>query len=571
MSNETDWTGGEQDSNDIYPSQLLLVQRFILPSATGGKNVIAIARSQEIYITSLYALIVNAIFVAWWILTAIAIPHIIPRRFIHEPSVTIITSWKINEPLQALFPLAHHLWDIITSYRKSQRSKQSQQYLSIEPVKFSWGDFTITLITLILALGTFICGIVASIFLSKTFVLANAALANPDKLYYPVLETVLINREAPRLKERAITVIDNANPHGSTRKLLDSRVSFETILTDPLSDGRNEPNYTMHYTSSVTGYDMGLIHADDLNITTHGKCNFMDSVVVSEWGVEMITVTNDTTSPEAFFNCSNTPKGNITTTFYVIPRLLGLQVKDRTGASIDTDPWYFSTSSYIGSIEPPRPIIQCHERISISYRGWEGTFSDLRDKKVPGLHVSDAVIRILEIHFGQFDQRPYQNSYTCLFARPLQAHLTLGSARKMYNGYLDLDPEVTAANDIRRLVEGSYMYSKELFRSTATYYSQLMNYNSSREDVMDPKYNLLRTAEGEPVTSDFILYSENAAALRFEILVAIPTVLVFSWILVGIFWWLRLSPPESKSGEMATDTCKAEDEKPGWFRSVKTM
>ncbi|KAF8451717.1 hypothetical protein BDZ91DRAFT_750404 [Kalaharituber pfeilii] len=566
MKNETDWTGGDPDSNDIYPSQVLLGQRFILPSPTGGKNVIAIARSQEIYITSLYALITNTIFVAWWILIAIAIPHLIPRRFIHEPSMTIITSWKINEPLQALFPLLHHLWHSISSFCKSRRAKQVQQNLSTESVKFSWADFTITLVTLVLALGAFVCGIVAT-------------LANPDQLLYPNDNSLIF--EERTIRERAITVIDNANPHGSIRKLLDSRVFFETTVIDPPKDRRNESSYTMRYTSSVTGYDMGLIYASDLNITMHGKCDFDYNVVVSEEGRQSYTyrsvedgviggfeMTNDTLSPEATFYCYDSLKENITTSFSVVPMLWGLLLLVDGG--IYTDPWYFPNTS-TKTIESARPMIRCKERLTVSYRGWEGTFSDLRDNKVPGLHVSTAVMRILEIHFGQVylkEDPHYQTSPTCSFANSLPAHLTLGSTRKMSRDGLRIDSELTAANEMRRLVEGSYIYSKELFRSTAIYYSLSMNSNSSRGYVVDPNRNVFRTAEGEPIACDFILYSEKAAALRFETLVAIPTVLVFSWILVALCWRLRLSPPDSKSGEIADDTRKA---KPGWYRSVKTM
>ncbi|KAF8451715.1 hypothetical protein BDZ91DRAFT_786810 [Kalaharituber pfeilii] len=575
-----DWTGGDPDHNGIYPSQLLLGQQFVLPYPTGGKSVIAIARSQEIYITSLYALIVNAIFAAWWVLISIAIPHLIPQCFIHEPSIAIITSWKINEPLQALFPLVHHLWHIISSYCKSRRAKQARQYLSIQLVKFSWGDFTITLVTFILALGTFVCGIVASIFLSKTFVL-NAALANPDKLFYPTealgeARNVFLLEERI-IAERAITVVDNADPYGSTRKLLDSRVFFETIPTDPPSDRHNESSYSMRYTSSVTGYDMGLIYAVDLNITTHGKCDFVYDVDVLEPGTEAYSyfngltfsvhnVSKDARSPAAYFACDLAPRGNFTTAFSVIPKLWGLRYLNHSSIYTDPDPWYFPDTA-IGSIKSSRPMIQCYERVTVSYPGWEGTFSDLRDNRIPGLHVSTVVIRILDLHFGS------RICPTCWFGWYLPNHLTLGSVRNMLEvpRLLLLDSEVTAASDIRRLVEGVHLYSKERFKVAALAYARLMNKNSSRKDVIDPHLNLLRTAEGEPVASEFILYTENAAALRFETLVAVPAVLVFSWILVALCWQLRLSPPDSKGGEIADDTCKAKDGKPGWRTSVETL
>ncbi|KAF8464144.1 hypothetical protein BDZ91DRAFT_783831, partial [Kalaharituber pfeilii] len=93
---------------------------------------------------------------------------------------------------------------------------------------------------------------------------------------------------------------------------------------------------------------------------------------------------------------------------------------------------------------------------------------------------------------------------------------------------------LNAADDMRRIVEGAYVAMKELFRLGAFCYSMWMD--DHKIQVKDDSYNFLRLADGEvlPGAGDFVIYTEGATAIRFEALVAIPSVLVFSWIIVAV-------------------------------------
>ncbi|KAF8461638.1 hypothetical protein BDZ91DRAFT_736733 [Kalaharituber pfeilii] len=236
------------DAAGIYPSQYLLNQRFILPSSsdTGGKNAIAISRSNETAIVALYAILVTGIFMGLWVLIAMAIPQLAPRKLRAHPAIRFVAAWDMTEPFQAVLVMARFCWSIIcgglhrdrqrrTSRRHSgsaitqgmrrqhwrrlrtqsasppaighgtremdqvaEKTKLKPYILSMsqsnddvpsepdqQPNAPVISSFVLGLAVFLLALATTAGSIIAGIFLPQNFVISSHAPANPATVFYP--------------------------------------------------------------------------------------------------------------------------------------------------------------------------------------------------------------------------------------------------------------------------------------------------------------------------------------------------------------------------------------------------
>ncbi|KAF8464142.1 hypothetical protein BDZ91DRAFT_849932 [Kalaharituber pfeilii] len=539
MADETtpDWRGGDADANGIYPSQYLLGQRFIMPLPEGGKNAIAISRSQEIYVTSLYALLVNAIFAGWWVLMTIAIPRIIPQRFASQPSIATITGRDIHESLLASLALLKHCFSNVFSYVKRSWGHRRQRLEDRQQFKFPWIDFIIGLVSLFLAAGAFVGGVVAGTYLPKRFILANAAPANPYTVLFPhgsiIGDSYHPLYPAFRLIYSMMVVRTLGSLDiGTFRQSLKHHVKFRTTQDMTIGGhGQTGSSYGMEYSYSVSGYEMGLQHANDLNITIVGNCSFKYEWPIIEDSEAMII--------------SLGPAHATNSTLIRITKIGGFKTSHGS-----QDPWYLSKADE--AIAFQRPPLLCRERQYWSYRGWTGTIRDIKDNKAP-IQLPEAILKVLEYYFGwSMDPGGYLLSPTYSFAHTIPRFMSLQSSRShdtwaLTTGW-DKDEvgrpvyihgtDLKAAEDMRRIVEGAYVAMKELFRLGTLSYSMWMD--DHKIQVKDDSYNFLRLADGAalPGAGDFVIYTEGATALRLEALVAIPAVLVLSWIIVAISQWL---------------------------------
>ncbi|KAF8462101.1 hypothetical protein BDZ91DRAFT_797376 [Kalaharituber pfeilii] len=509
------WTGAEPDINGIYPSQYLLGQRFVVPFPGGGKNAIAVARSQEIYIISLYTILVTAIFAAWWIIITLAVRYLVPEKLAHQPSITILRSWTIYEPVQASIAMMKHCRETITAYCSHSIARKKtlarQNVIDLRDVKFPWINITITACVLLLAVAVIAGSTIAGIVLPNHFVLGNAAPANPYTLFtynWGIEGPIQIAPEALGITpfignlpgRHAIAVVDNARSY----QLISNGVKFEAPHKRPPSDRPNETSYTIQYSISVSGHEMGLQHASDLKVIVDGNCTFMyewktqypedepgaqkngnmtlwpNDDVYQEDRVEIIY--SPGWIPSLIYKPAKLregiePKQDPTYQFALIPQMWGIGSN-----SPGIDPWYFTTNgSRIYTIDSRRPALRCWEKQTWSYNGWEWMWK----------------------------------------SNNVEANKS------------------SAATDVKRLVEGAYIMIRELFRDTAIEYSILQG--SDRQFSNNHSYNLLRAVDGEPLpgAGDFVVRTEHATALRLEDPVAIPAVLLASWLVVFIFLWLQ--------------------------------
>ncbi|KAF8458743.1 hypothetical protein BDZ91DRAFT_837100 [Kalaharituber pfeilii] len=540
------WGGAVPDAAGIYPSQYLLGRRFMMPFPGGSKNAVAVNKSQEVYIISLYTIIVTAIFAAWWILIATAIPYVCPKHLLAQTSGHMFTLWAINEPLQTAVLMLKYCWRLLAS----GLIKRSANNPSICPrsssgrianyLTFTWRDFALTLIFVFLAVGTSIGGVVAGILLPNKFILGHAAPANPYTVYYPI--KMFKRREFENLRELYSSYQDHAGgsafralgtaDSGRSRELLNTAVKFEKIPSQPTTDRGNEDSYTMEYVISVTGYDMGLQHAPDLSVELQGECKFMyewdvnirnrdvaetNEIELVEWALWPSDDIYENTTVQSAYRISfpevlvknperrgRTEDQPHTYQFAMVPLLWGVITVGR-----GMDPWYHEYGR--NSIRPGPPVLQCWERQTWSYLGWTGF-----------------------IYFGA-------SPLTKLAA--MTSPLTLASVRTMGN--------------LQRLVHGAYIMTRDLFRSTALDYGLWMDSPAFTVDVKsNTSFNALRMEDEKPLpgAGDFVIYTDQVTAFRLETLVAVPAVLVFSWLLVLLCHWLVRRKDIKKPTDFGRDT-----------------
>ncbi|KAF8467168.1 hypothetical protein BDZ91DRAFT_848448 [Kalaharituber pfeilii] len=565
-------TLGYPDANGIYPSQYIIGKHFVMPFPGGGKNAIAVPRSQEIYITSLYTILVTAIFAAWWITITIGVRYLSPKRLMNQYPIAVVATWKITEPVQASIVMLKCCYDILTAYWIASKSIPPAQ------LEFPWINFTITIVILLAAIGTVLGGVVAGVILPSRFVIGNAAPANPYTVFFMNLDLYLRSEQSAmkglqlfQLRgpaSRAIATVDS----GSLQQQLTKSVLFEQIETPPPDDRSQETSYTMTYTITMTGHEMGLQHASDLTVRLNGTCKFMYEWVYDDilgnssqppspvWTLwpndELYKPSNlswkyPAQVPMAWFLTPELREGvrpmpQPISQFVVLPILWDLETDFGSN-----DPWYY-THHLSGDDHPVidlrRPPLQCWEMQTWSYRGWIGTLVDVREHKVPNLDLSDGATRVLEKFFDWKNSESRMGSPLLCFLGTLLQPLALESFSRMEEPG-ELDANIASASaDIKRLVYGAHVMAKELFRSTVIDYGKWLSQGGDL--VKNHSYNALRMDDGQPFpgNGDFVIYTESAATLRLEDMVAIPVVLTVSWLVVILLWWL-VSRQEAAEGK----------------------
>ncbi|KAF8466033.1 hypothetical protein BDZ91DRAFT_849141 [Kalaharituber pfeilii] len=585
MSNLTlDWRGGSPDAYGIYPSQYITGRPFVLPLPRGNRNAIAVVRSQEIYFTSLYAILVTTTFTAWWIIIYLLIKPLVLQHLSDPELEEVFQSFKITEPLQVSILIVRHCRQVF-SKRYFKRSSQNNQGSGViaanqadnsrngQPASVSKSSpfltLAITIAVLILAVGVFVGGIVAGIFLPNSFVLGTAAPANPNTVYYfnssvdrgslSAEESGTLYYIATGAAARAVALVDSGN---AKEEIMDA-VNYTAINVLPPSDRHNESNYKLQYSMKVKGRDMGLQYAGDLVVTIDGICQFM-----YDW--DILHSSNDYTNTTAnvtwrlWPNDSKYVEGNhtmhemqkIPTAAFYSPTLReGIQLRQEAayqfvmvpemwGVKTDVvskDPWYFTDPKDGGhstTVNFRRPPLQCWETQTWSYRGWNGTFVDVRENRIPQLHLSKGIMTLLEWHFDWSSSKNGMGSSLLHLLAKTLAPTCLDAVRRMENlGYLNVGVS-SAQSDIERLVQATFIMTKNLFRGTLLDYGVWME--SGAVTLPGNTDNVLRSEDGKSLFSadDFIVHTQQVAAFRLEAVAAIPAVLVFSWMLVCLFWWL---------------------------------
>lgn len=318
------------NSLGFAPEQFILNKRFLMPTASGGKNSIAIHKSNENLMISIYTILVGGAFMAWWILIATALPYVVTRRIRNTDAMQKVQSWDMTEPFQGAHIMARLMWRTIRD--RPKRTPNNNNIEAGQPPNYDdkkgvsatttagtpppGGDTTMAaastteassgtvvnelaksrsslcldlgsaFLVLVLAISTVAGGILGGIFLPQKMIIGQVAPVNPKMVY--TLDDFFIRWKdvPPNLKadvlgqQSQVNMVNTKSVSRALRNvdssllddLLAERISFTKT---PAAPGPNEEqNYNINYKFRINGYEMGLQRLQKLYVDVAGSCSF---------------------------------------------------------------------------------------------------------------------------------------------------------------------------------------------------------------------------------------------------------------------------------------------------------
>ncbi|KAF8476779.1 hypothetical protein BDZ91DRAFT_757410 [Kalaharituber pfeilii] len=566
------------DTTGFSREHYYLGKCFTMPDSSGGKRAIAISASSDLMVVSAYTILVGAAFMAWWIIIAVIIPIITPKKVHESEAVKLVATWTITEPLQAAYIMAKLCCGIVAKKFSKIKTASTTRPGSEDSFKIpdtqGWSELLISFIIMLLALGIVMGGIVSGIYLPDKLIIGHVAPVNEmmvftppfDKVFDMELDLLRVSAVVSSKKVgRAISSIDSSGSEMEAQ--LAERVIVTQSGREKGPDG--EEGYNISYTFQVNSYDMGLQHLHGLSFNITGKCFFqygwykgphlsdrdnqsdrMDVYTIfNTYSNIQVPVRTEQIEPLIFLDfrdwnesfSGEAPK----VPFAVLPRTQG-----RASLSTSWDPWYltesYNDSSIFSEIRPGRPPLQCNEERAWNYRGsylgpdiafivFDNSSKKTSRIRRTGMHIPDIPPGIWTL----LAMPPLGTGGAVLL---LQRAGRLESSTRALVDLMDGTWAFDAASasaylDIRRMAFASYLTWRNMLRDAALHYvgvKQLGLLDKVRNDV---RYR--DSGKPLPGTGDFVVSSANVSTLRLAAVTGIPAVVVFSWIVVWVVTFLK--------------------------------
>jgi len=277
----------------------------------------------------------------------------------------------------------------------------------------------------------------------------------------------------------------------------------------------------LDYTYNVTGMDMGLLSDPNLNLEVEGSCRIDDTWLLSstdEGDTYRLFGGNDTfevkrqqrVSPVVYFQTNPDSGGSSNVSYAMIVNTAGLY-----SYTPGIDPWYNTDKSRNNESVPyqvrgGRPALSC----------WEAKKWHLNGKSVDGFKLN--TLPGLKLH-KLWAESVFPAEFDV--PRVVSVGWVVGSAALKSASYTQgpsfiLDAGSSSIfDDLERLVLASWVSSKNILRDTTTYANGQM-------------VNLAEGPRGEVEAgvAQFLLQSGDIDTLSVRILIAIPAILLFLFI-----------------------------------------
>ena len=520
----------------------LLWHRFRMPTESGARDAIAVPSVVGDELVAAYSfLIEHIVLLVWgiavlaWVLLAIRLDgHQHPRSPFHKDIYS-----KKSSPYTILQLAAKRLL----------QSKSTRWLVSM------W---------ILFSLACLVIRYTVPIIFAPYIKIGNGAPVNPNVVFVPSLNgtdgfTDASNKNDLQIFDfyvpsalRAVGSIDSLN---GTDAISPSLSTDQEIIGVDQSGGLI---LRIGYQYNVTGLDFGLQNFPDLVFSVEGSCTTeygwwagSSSDVPSYPGAyveEYIPFNNLNDSqlvssydggPRAFFYANPPDVSPTNTTWAAV-----ISSVNRTSWFPSTDPWYETipnpfynstlplTGPYM--VAPQRPVLSCWENDVWSYQGHTGSVIDLSD--MPGLDLPLGLTTIFVNALGQ--------PMIFLLGTYLQVS-SLKSSVTALASVLDASSS-SIYDDLQRLVFASYIATVNCLTETTLFAPA----NGFLNDVA-PGGILL------PGTGDFVIFSEDIAALSVRTLIIVPVVAVGLWIFSIALIFLpfirsilsSLQPPEEEESD----------------------
>lgn len=560
-------------------SETYRLWRIFTNPATGEKAVAMTATQANAFI-SVYTILIGLIVATTWgILISFTILFLSPRKMTRTTYIAVITTWSQSEPWSASMVLGEHSWRVF-------RGALTKKHPTELTWKAFWFDMALLAVAVITGGGGFALGpLFSSAFTVGNIAPVNPDIVYLP-LYTSETEDDQRRRLAVDYDSiaalKAFGSVDSAEASSQdTGELVD--LSWDSVdLSEAIKyNYTGEDRYSVQYHYKVTGSDMGLQKLRDLTLEVSGNCTFQDTWWYTSQGKYDIDDGVDTavTVYDVYINWEpatlaqyldieqlpfdyNTlsASGNDSRPIYIplysrsppaatfyIPEYSSENRNLETGRSYfvvypltgraptvaeSTDPWYATEDLQLSTlinangvkifpymVKSRRPPLLCQENNDWSSGSWKGKMKNLLStgNDGPPVTLPAGMVSLFQTGLGAFPMM-------VTLGRALSAS-SLRSATHLIGEEKAIDTEsARARDDMKRLVQASYLATRDIFRNSALAGSAL------KADISSGKLkNAMRDLDtGEPIpgTGDFVITSNAVQALSLSALISIPCILV---------------------------------------------
>ncbi|KAA8909548.1 hypothetical protein FN846DRAFT_605378 [Sphaerosporella brunnea] len=527
------------------PYQLGMFNWFWMPTAQGS-TVRAVAvpiQESNIWIAA-YTLLLILIFVALARIIKDIVIAVFPLRGNGNRYAMLVGYSNTNDPVSIMFLAGAYCWKTLFRVRGDGRWG------------IDWSTFWLGVGLIVVSILLLAANAAGGVLVARNLRLGNVALVKPGSVFLPWtsdppdrLEDYL-NWQRFQGPEafRSVADLDQMDP------ALKNKFTFEPLYdrSDP-----DRPNFSLNYTYEVSGYDFGLQRAPALLYKVKGSCETrydwiadqpdpgIDRYFLFGNSSDLLTVNNTREStyvPYAeFINSESTdlelhPENGVA--FLIVPHTAGR----RSTTANSEDPWYLSEpipgsrpqSIWQYRVRPKRPPLWCVQWDTWEFKGKEVmnvlNLGNLVEQQ-KGLHLSKMFTD--ELFLSAFASPPIVTIGNALGMSALASSLyNIASSRR-----LDLELQ-SLGNDTRRLVQGSFIYSRDTVRTTA-------RQPKSLTDGLPNAITKQNFTDHE--IADFVLPSSDVTTMSVNILLATPAVCLLLWIFIWLSstclftnWWGRV-------------------------------
>lgn len=481
----------------------ILGRRFSMPVENGTRDAIAVSLDTGKKLLSAYTLMVDLIVLQIWSLVVLtAISTFMIKT--HSPNIGAASAAIWNSQGSPFSVLTY-----MAKYFLHMKQKRDRYYV------LSW---------MFAATGFLVLVYFSSIWVPRLLILGYGAPVEPKSIFVSLNYNV---GDEHLFESNFLATPSSLRAAGSVNATTLQKVKMtEPVVTASVNGTVKQIGYA--YT--ITGAEFGLQHAPDLRLEVEGSCVTEYSWLVSTgeldgnveidryniFAAEESLSLYDGRGPTAYFYTGST-YGKSNTTFAIAVSSL-----NRLSYTEGRDPLYATTATNLQKADSPqykvkqgRPILSCWQNDIWFNKDHKGATYQL--SMLPGLNMPE---KFASVFFERFLAVPVIASLgTRLGNRAIQSSVT-STEQLIDAGGSSME------KDLHYLVAAAYIASMRILADTTTIESNSTNLTNLAHD---PATGLLY-----PGLADFIIYSRDIATVSLKVLIIIPVVLVFLFLLVII-------------------------------------
>ncbi|KAF8248966.1 hypothetical protein K440DRAFT_660499 [Wilcoxina mikolae CBS 423.85] len=519
-----------------------LTKWFQMP-ADGGKTIPAVAVSQNAGLlwSSGYAILITLLFTAAGKIVVDLVVTYFPLRGNGNRHAILVAFINTGDPISAMLLMANYVRKLLFNIRTKETPRVAPGAKSKEQI--DWKTLLLTAFLWFVHAAIFTGSTAAGIIVPTNLIMGNMARVNPSAIFYPQLRVSGVNSAArQREGSNRLASVAASRAIGTveySKATLEEKVTFGK---DALQLKNDQPvELSFDYSYNLTGLDFGLQRAPALLHTVKGHCRTeYDWLQGSNsthdtywlWGNKSLERVIPTFGnaiylpPRASFE---TPTSNLkdlmeigTARFSILPYTAGRRSRYNFNQS---HPWYVTEklsdplvdTEYV--IMAKRPAISCSQRTEWQY----GTVTakstlDLKDLVQAGLKLAPFWIETV------FPREFTLSPAIVTMSRNL-GYYNLASAMEGFVSFNRIENSAAdLVGDLKYLVLGSFVYSREVVRNTAML--------SPNTEGLDNAAAVNGTVPDE--TADFVLESQDIATMSLRVLFSVPAIFLALWLWIVI-------------------------------------